>query len=116
MSDLKEIARTLGGRNSEYRTLHLWVERKLGKPQKCTMCCTSAKRRYHWANISGQYKKDLSDWRRLCVPCHKREKYGGNCRNGHILSKSNTYIRPNNKTECRICKKANLRAWRASCV
>ena len=29
-------------------------------------------KKIHWANISGEYKRDLFDYMRLCVPCHKR--------------------------------------------
>lgn len=25
----------------------------------------------HWANISGKYLRDITDWVRLCVSCHK---------------------------------------------
>jgi hypothetical protein len=51
---------------------HNWVVRRLGRPKKCEHCGTTEDRMYHWANISGEYKRDLSDWKRLCVPCHKR--------------------------------------------
>ena len=55
-----------------YRSLHKWVERQLGKPKRCTHCGDASKSRYHWANISEEYKKDPSDWVRLCVSCHKK--------------------------------------------
>jgi hypothetical protein len=51
---------------------HNWIVRRLGRPQKCEMCGTTEDRMYHWANISHQYKRDASDYIRLCVPCHKR--------------------------------------------
>ena len=50
---------------------HAWVKRRLGRPSKCEKCGTAEKRMYHWANISGEYKRSLDDWIRLCVPCHK---------------------------------------------
>lgn len=55
--------------------LHNWVKRNLGKPNKCDFCQTTEKRMYHWANRSGDYKRELSDWLRLCVPCHKNYDY-----------------------------------------
>lgn len=58
----------------EYATMvahHNWIKRQLGTPKKCEMCGTTEDRMYHWANISGQYKRDVSDYKRLCVPCHK---------------------------------------------
>lgn len=51
---------------------HAWVVRRIGKPQKCEHCETTEKRMYHWANVSGKYLRDISDYIRLCVPCHKR--------------------------------------------
>lgn len=51
---------------------HTFVVRRLGKPQRCEHCGTTEKRMYHWANISGNYLRDVSDYIRLCVPCHKR--------------------------------------------
>lgn len=29
------------------------------------------KNRYEWANISGEYKRELSDYESLCVSCHR---------------------------------------------
>ena len=57
-----------------YRDLHLWVERKLGKPVTCQHCRKTGLtgRRIHWANKSRKYKRDLDDWLRLCASCHKR--------------------------------------------
>lgn len=51
---------------------HAWVVRRLGKPNKCEHCGTTKKRMYHWSNISGSYLRDISDYQRLCVPCHKK--------------------------------------------
>lgn len=56
-----------------YRSLHYWVSSQLGKPHNCDLCDNDSlnHRQYHWANISGNYMRDLSDWVRLCVKCHK---------------------------------------------
>lgn len=55
-----------------YRALHYWVEKQLGKPKICEDCEDSSlkQNRYHWANISGDYKRVVTDWRRLCSKCH----------------------------------------------
>lgn len=60
------------GDNVGYRGLHLWVEKKLGKPTTCRHCGKTglAGKKIHWANISKKYKRELTDWIRLCVPCH----------------------------------------------
>ena len=62
------------GEQVGYRGLHLWVQRKLGKPDACVFCNKSGLkgRQIHWANKSGSYKRLTSDWLRLCVPCHKK--------------------------------------------
>lgn len=92
--------------------LHYWVEKNLGKPKKCEQCKSTDKSRYHWSNISGNYHKDLSDWERLCVPCHlKKDFFKTHCLNGHELSGINLYIRPNGHRECRACKVISKQKW-----
>jgi|SRR3990167_8143697 len=55
-----------------YFTLHKWVARHKGKPDTCLHCerTNLSGRSIHWANRSGQYRRDLGDWIRLCVWCH----------------------------------------------
>lgn len=44
-----------------YSALHSWVRRELGTPNKCECCGTTGEgHSMHWANISGEYKSDLS--------------------------------------------------------
>lgn len=59
------------GSDVSYSGLHYWVSRKLGKPAKCEQCESTDAKRYEWANKSGKYKRDLTDWIRLCASCHK---------------------------------------------
>lgn len=58
--------------SSAYAAAHMWVRYHYGRPQRCDNCHTTEPRMYHWANISRTYKRERSDWLRLCVPCHKR--------------------------------------------
>lgn len=62
------------GEKVSYGGLHYWVSRKLGKPTTCEHCGkTGLKGKFiHWANKSHQYKRELSDWIRLCAECHKK--------------------------------------------
>lgn len=30
---------------------------------------------YQWSNISGEYKRNLADWQRLCAKCHQLYDY-----------------------------------------
>ena len=70
-----------------YVGLHLWVGRKLGKPKKCEECGTTCSKRFHWANKSGEYKRELSDWKRLCVRCHfKMDKERGKKYENQLVS------------------------------
>lgn len=61
------------GNDVGYGGLHRWVKKWLGKPCTCEFCGkTGLKgRQIHWANKSQEYKRDLNDWLRLCVSCHK---------------------------------------------
>lgn len=60
------------GENASYSAKHYWVNRKLGKPRECSSCGTKKAKKYEWANLSGEYKRDLADYIRLCVSCHRR--------------------------------------------
>lgn len=56
----------------EEAALHSWVIRRLGKPNRCDFCATTIAKRYEWANRSGEYKRDVNDWYRLCSSCHAK--------------------------------------------
>ena len=70
----EEKAYNWKGDNVSYRNLHRWVERRLGKPQKCERCGKDGLTGHaiHWANKSGKYLRKLTDWLRLCASCHKK--------------------------------------------
>jgi len=61
------------GDKASYSAKHDWVRRWMGAPQACAKCGKDnlKKTQYHWANISHTYKRDRTDWVRLCVRCHK---------------------------------------------
>lgn len=59
-----------------YHALHNWIARKMGKASRCDVCgCdempSGKKRWFDWANVSHEYKRDLSDWMMMCKPCHR---------------------------------------------
>lgn len=51
-----------------YLTLHDWVKRHATIPPACEHCGRT--RKLDAANISKEYKRDLSDWKFLCKKCH----------------------------------------------
>ena len=55
--------------------LHSWVKKHLGTPKKCEHCNTTTAKCYDWANKSQTYKRDLTDWIRLCRSCHTKYDY-----------------------------------------
>lgn len=111
------------GSDTEYRVLHQWVVRQLGKPGRCSKCGDTEwkdKRYYHWANISGEYKRDVTDWVRLCRPCHHSVDgityflHKDACKLGHPLVDDNVYVFPKSQTRtCKTCKLANARRYKA---
>lgn len=54
-----------------YFAIHTWVQRTLGKANKCSNPeCNGKSTRYEWSNISNDYKRDIDDWQELCHKCH----------------------------------------------
>ena len=64
-----------------YSGIHKWIVKERKTPSYCEHCKISKapklpkdrirKRSYfQWANISGEYKRDVTDWVRLCWSCH----------------------------------------------
>ena len=52
--------------------MNRWIEINFGKNKKCVECgINDPNKRYHWANISGKYKRDIKDFKRLCAKCHR---------------------------------------------
>lgn len=76
LSHLGEKNHLWKGDNVGYRTLHEWVERHLGKAIMCMKNSLHKSTRYHWANISKEYKRDLNDWIQLCPSCNCKDRIG----------------------------------------
>lgn len=56
-----------------YHGLHKWIQAQRGRPTKCEHCGLEDPdhpKRFQWANKSHEYKRDISDWIRLCTKCH----------------------------------------------
>ena len=59
------------GENVGYSGLHKWVQKKLGKANKCEFD-NSHFGKFEWANKSHKYKRKLTDWIQLCNLCHQK--------------------------------------------
>jgi len=72
------------GEKASYRAKHIWMETNYGKPETCENCgkVGLSGHQIHWANISGEYKREREDWKRLCVSCHG--EYDANKRNSNL--------------------------------
>ena len=57
---------------TQYRALHFWVQKRLGKAFFCSNDSNHKSIVYDWANLSGEYKKDISDFKSLCRSCHRK--------------------------------------------
>jgi len=76
------------GDSAGYIALHSWVHRHKSKPSKCPYC--DEEKSLHAHNLSGEYKRELSDWLYLCQNCHAKL---------HKIK--------NNKTEIKKCEWCN---------
>ncbi len=59
------------GKKIEYATLHQWVRRWKGKPNKCDSCGTTKAKKFEWANVDHKYRRVLEDYLRMCTTCHR---------------------------------------------
>jgi len=59
------------GDEAGYMAIHDWIKYHYGKADKCEQCRRQGvSKRFEWANVSGEYKKDINDWIKLCSKCH----------------------------------------------
>lgn len=56
------------GEGAGYMALHNWLRRSKKKTGRCEEC--GASRKTDWANVSGEYRRDLADYQELCRSCH----------------------------------------------
>lgn len=93
------------GDNCSYESLHIWLKTNYRKPDHCEKCDGKNAKRFEWANISGEYKRDIKDFMQLCPSCHRLMDRGNFCRQGHEFTEINTWIRVRkNGNSYRVCK------------
>lgn len=109
-------------KSREYYNLHQNIRYRWGKASLCEDDTSHIATRFHWANLSGDYREDRSDWRQLCPKCHykfdlerkrkpsllelyKRRNAYQFCGKGHEYTPENTRTRKVGKYSWRICRK-----------
>lgn len=60
------------GEEASYASKHKWIERVKGTPSKCEHCKTTTARKFEWANIDHEYRRNKDDYMRLCTKCHRK--------------------------------------------
>lgn len=72
-----KTGRWLNTNATSYSAIHKWLTKNYGNPSSCEDCgrekYTDKKGRcgLQWANLSGEYKRDIKDYKGLCISCHK---------------------------------------------
>jgi len=63
----------------DYKQLHKWVSRRRERTGTCEQCGTvpvpraDGRAGTDWANVSGEYRRELDDYRELCHACNMAE-------------------------------------------
>jgi len=92
-SDETHHPRWLGDK-AGYYAMHDWITKHYGQPKRCEVCGLSDEdRKYHWANLSSEYRRDIGDWKRMCVPCHRKHDYARKNKRVEITSEPKRFVR-----------------------
>ncbi len=76
LEDVKASNRKVVCNSHHYLAAHEWRRANMRAAIRCEFCKNKDKKRYEWANISREYKKEVSDWIQLCTQCHKQYDLG----------------------------------------
>jgi len=112
----KESRRWKGDKAS-YVAKHMWIIKHYGNAKKCSNNPDHRAKRYEWANKSGKYKRDISDYIELCPSCHRKMDHDrkallrGNgkmvCKHGHPWTDENIYVDPRGYRNCKQCRRVS---------
>lgn len=100
------------GDTASYTAKHKWIIKHYGKANHCEKCHKENCSRYEWANISGLYKREVTDYIQLCPSCHRKMDLKRDyCKNGHLYNDENTYINFRGHRQCKKCMKIQKRRY-----
>lgn len=108
-------ARRWKGENASYEAKHIWIVKHYGNANHCENNSLHKSKRFEWANISGEYKREISDYKQLCTRCHRKMdllKSITHCPQGHEYSGINTVFNSRGHRQCRICRTEQQRRYR----
>lgn len=66
-----ELSPTWKGDKAGYNAIHMWIRRHFVRTTYCEKCHATVVKRFEWANLSGEYRRDRDDWMNVCSVCHK---------------------------------------------
>jgi hypothetical protein len=58
--------------NNKYYNVHQWLAKNYGKASYCSNDLSHTKCVFQWANITGEYEKDVKNFKQLCRSCHAK--------------------------------------------
>lgn len=105
-------ARRWKGDKAGYVAKHSWLTKHYVKGNSCEECGTKDSKRLEWANISGKYLRERSDYKVLCTSCHRKMDLASDtCKNGHKYTPDTLYINKQGWRNCRKCRNASQRRY-----
>lgn len=104
------------GMKAGYSAKHKWLTANYGRPTYCENDPSHPGKIFDWANLSGLYLRERSDYKHLCRRCHRLMDRGNFCKHGHEYTPENTLIKQkkgeNPYRQCRECNKLWMRVKR----
>ena len=108
-----EKARRWKGDEAGYVAKHMWLTKHYDKGDTCENCGTTNASRLEWANVSGLYLRERSDYIVLCPSCHRKMDLSStHCKNGHEYTAETTCITKQGWRDCRVCRRESSRRYR----
>ncbi len=86
-----ELGNKWKGDAAGYSSIHKHIRKNYGNPPCCEWCelpgkSHKGKWNIHWANKTGEYSRDISDWIGLCWWCHAKQGKTVVLKKKHYLS------------------------------